>query len=422
MVATISKVGSASAAVRYYGSFEEKDDLIEDGAEISHVNGNVAWEIFGDTPELTKEHLKSLLSGKNPETGEYLLRGEGKNHQPGWDLHFAPDKSVSVQWAMLDDKGRAQIQEAHDKAVNSAIREFERHFAYTRTGQGGKNREKVAGIAWSEFNHKTSRTNDPQLHTHNIIYNIALKTDGTYGALDSKTLYGVQKDLGLTYHRELARGLEDLGYKLELNKSDKPLTSGLLTTSQLHKSDGTFRIVGVPDQAVSEFSKRRKQIEAAALEHGYSKPAGINKAAVRSREAKKLSPMASLSRSWRRRGTMIGFGPKEASQLEKQRLGDKQRSKVSNLLQSMKLDRAQEFTKHKTPNGNKMLNAALSKTGQEIGRQVQKFQSLTLPPLTPTAIALAAAKKAVSPDQKDQQKEQEKARQRSTPDLTIKGL
>ena len=50
-------------------------------------------------------------------------------------------------------------------------------------------RERVAGLAVATFEHATSREQDPQLHTHCLVANVALRQDGTASALDGRHLY-----------------------------------------------------------------------------------------------------------------------------------------------------------------------------------------------------------------------------------------
>ena len=101
------------------------------------------------------------------------------------------------------------------------------------------------------FQHGASRSNDPHLHTHCVIFNLArAHHDGRWRALHGKPLYSWQKAAGATYRAEIAQLLgERLGIKMET-----------------HGDDGEYtRIAGIPAELVEEWSKRDIEITDTAV-------------------------------------------------------------------------------------------------------------------------------------------------------------
>lgn len=125
--------------------------------------------------DFDRKAAMNLLEGKNA-AGEVLVKGVGER-LPGWDLTFSPDKSVSVAWAAASPELRVRIEAAHDCAVRAALDHVQDHFAVANEGKGGAERVR-ADICANIFRHGASRELEPQLHSHCVIPNIAVKADG----------------------------------------------------------------------------------------------------------------------------------------------------------------------------------------------------------------------------------------------------
>jgi conjugative relaxase-like TrwC/TraI family protein len=93
---------------------------------------------------------------------------------------------------------------------------------------------------------------DPNLHTHNVILNYAVRvSDGTIGALDARHLFLHKLSAGSVYHLALASGLQRIGFEIgEVGKN------------------GIFEIVGVPRELREYFSARRHEVEEAIAQEG----------------------------------------------------------------------------------------------------------------------------------------------------------
>ena len=116
------------------------------------------------------------------------------------------------------------------------------------------------------FQHGTSRDNDPQLHTHCVIFNAArTHRDGKYRALHQHPVYTWMKAAGAVYRNALAWSLQErLGIRMEQ-----------------YGKDGEFtRIAGMPEDLIGHWSKRRAAIIEAAREMGFTVEGNAPRAAA----------------------------------------------------------------------------------------------------------------------------------------------
>lgn len=289
MVASISARGSAKAALAYYDHLRRDDYYTRGGEPPGRWAGEGAERLSLRGP-VTQAEFEAALSGVDPKTGERLVQqgGRARQHSAGWDMTFSAPKSVSVLWALSNESDRQAIEHAHQSAVLAATAHLERTAAWARRGQGGNVRQQTAGLLMAQFDHHTSRDSDPQLHTHNFVFNLAPRRDGSWGGIVSRELYKAQKDAGALYRRALAGELERLGYRLDREK------------------DG-FRIAAIPREIERAFSKRRQAIEEAARAHGYKTAKGMELATLRTRSAKREARLGGLFKTWQAESKALGF-------------------------------------------------------------------------------------------------------------------
>lgn len=70
---------------------------------------------------------------------------------------------------------------AHGEAVKTAMAHVEKHMAATRIRDGGTvSREATGNLVIASFQNGTSRAQDPQLHTHDVIMNATKGEDGSW--------------------------------------------------------------------------------------------------------------------------------------------------------------------------------------------------------------------------------------------------
>lgn len=120
--------------------------------------------------EVAPEELEALLTARHPTSGGRLGRGFGLDSARAFDACFSAPKSVSVLWALAEDPfTRAEAAAAHDAAVEAALSFFAGHGSVTRRGTDGVDQVDTRGLAVALFRQHTSRSSDPQLHTHAIV-------------------------------------------------------------------------------------------------------------------------------------------------------------------------------------------------------------------------------------------------------------
>jgi conjugative relaxase-like TrwC/TraI family protein len=289
MVASISARGNAAAALEYYEHLRRDDYYTRGGEPPGRWAGQGAERLSLRSP-VTHTEFDAALAGRDPKTGDRLVQlgGRGREHSAGWDMTFSAPKSVSVLWALSDERDRRAIEQAHRAAVLAATAHLERMAGWARRGRAGSVRERTAGLLMAQFDHQTSRESDPQLHTHCFIFNLAPRRDGSWGAIVSRELYKAQKAAGRVYRRELANELERLGYRLEQD-NDK------------------LRVALIPRDIERAFSKRRQAIEEAARAHGYKTAKGMELATLRTRRAKRDIRLEELFKTWEAEAKAMGF-------------------------------------------------------------------------------------------------------------------
>jgi conjugative relaxase-like TrwC/TraI family protein len=197
--------------------------------------------------EVEGEELRALLEGRHPGTGAKLGRGFGASSARGFDATFSAPKSVSVLWALTPDAWvRPEVLAAHDTAVDAALGWLEQHGAVTRRGTNGVHQVDTNGIVAALFRQHTSRTVDPQLHTHAVIAAKVQDPTGKWLSLDARFLKGQQHTIGWIY---------DAALRVELTTR---LGVGWVWDE---KQDRLVDLAVVPCELRTVFSERSAQID-----------------------------------------------------------------------------------------------------------------------------------------------------------------
>ncbi|MGH3031914.1 MAG: MobF family relaxase, partial [Gaiellaceae bacterium] len=235
----------------------------------------------------------------DPESGQW---GEEKKRLApvaGFDLVFSCPKSVSVLHALTeDDAVRRAVNEAHESAWQAALAYLEREACVVRRGQGGAVREHGQGFVAAAFRHRTSRAQDPHLHTHVIVANMARAPDGEWRALDGEAL--------LRTYRLAAGYLYEAHLRHELTR-----TFGVTWTEPVK---GMGELEGVPEEALRAFSTRRRSLVEHMQALGTEGFAASRVAALATREAKEPIELPRLREQWKARAAEHGLGRRELRQ------------------------------------------------------------------------------------------------------------
>ena len=276
MVATLGRMAVASYYLESQRSFRPTESQgLGAGTGAGGLDAATGYYIEGDEPDGVWWNPAGLLGladggavdaadftriyhGFDPRTEDRLTRNAGsKTRSPGIDITFSADKSISALWAIAPREMRDEIAEAHNEACRQALEDVVRaHCGWTRTRPGGGDIELIrAELVGAMFQHGTSRSDDPQLHTHCLIFNATRAADGKYRALYTPAMFRWMKAAGATYRHALAWHLQErLGVEMER-----------------YGRDGAFtRVAGMPEDLVREWSKRRRTIEAMADDMGFS--------------------------------------------------------------------------------------------------------------------------------------------------------
>lgn len=255
MVATIAAGTTAqyySKQSEYYlGGYEAPGRWISASNDFGVTNG-------GTVDNALFERLHAGLD----EGGQPLLTNSGDvtKRVAGIDLTLSAPKSVSIMFALADEETRRAIETAQHRACEATIAFLNRHAAFCRRGRNGLYLERVPSLTVASFGHGEARPvahddgkvfADPNLHTHNVILNFAVRADGTIGALDARHLFAHKMAAGAAYHLALATELQRLGFAIE--------NIG---------RNGIFEVAGVPRDLRQYFSARRREVEALVAAEG----------------------------------------------------------------------------------------------------------------------------------------------------------
>lgn len=292
------------AAIEYYANQAVPSSWGGKGAEQGGLTGEVGAQALTDVLAGKVQEMAPAANGAaeprsvqlgraaiDQDTGEKVIR-----HRAGWDLTFAPPKSVSIEAEVF---GKQEVRDAHEQAVQAAMRYLEGNAAQTRVnGQTVQ----TGNLTYASFAHATSRAGDPHTHTHVLIANVTYREGRAY-SLSNEQLLQQRTTADAVYKNELASSLQRQGYQLD------------------YDGRGNFEISGYTKDNLAEFSKRSGEIDAALQERGSSKEAASYDArqtatlATRGDKAAGHSESAQAHRErWRAEAMAAGIVPAKTGQ------------------------------------------------------------------------------------------------------------
>ena len=272
MVATIGQMASAEYYLESQRSFRHPNEYYTAGEEPDGTWFNPKG-LFGleDGVKVDSGQFQRLYNGFEPDESRKLVQRAGNpDRSPGVDMTFSVDKSVSALWAIAEPGMRERIEGMTVAAARAALEDTVlRYCSYTRVSENGVTRPVEADLMGATFVHGTSRENDPQLHVHCTIFNLArTQEDGKWRAHHQYPVYSWKKAAGAVFRAYMAWDLQQgLGVRMERYGPNTEFT----------------RVDGMPDDLQAFWSKRRKAIVALAGELGIpslgnaSRMAGVNK-------------------------------------------------------------------------------------------------------------------------------------------------
>lgn len=276
----------------YYLSLSRTDDYYLAGGETAGFwvgTGAAALGLWGD---VDPEQFRNLLKGFSPDGERKLVKNADAERRAGWDLTWSVPKSVSVAWSQAEPDVRERIEACVRQAVTVGILYLEAVAGITRRGEDGYLRER-GQLVFACFQHSTSRAQDPQLHVHSILNNVAVRADGTTGTLEPREIYRHQHAADALFRAELAALLErDMGLRAM-------------------REGRAFELMGVDRELMAEFSKRRAQVLEALERRGLSGAKAAEVAALDTRPEKEAVSREELFARWQETGREYGWTAKE---------------------------------------------------------------------------------------------------------------
>ena len=272
---------SADGTHKYFFGYYSEQEL-----DTSKWYGKGA-EKLGLDGKIQEKDFEAMCHNINPETGEQLTARNTKNRIVGYDFTFSVPKSVSLVYALTQDK---EILEGFNNAVINTMREVEEN-AETRVRVNGKQDNRTTGnLVYGTFTHGESRpvegVPDPHLHKHVFIFN------ATFDQVEDKWKAGKFRNLKAdapyyeaVFRSRFAEEMKNMGYQVERNKND-------------------FEIKDFNRALIEKFSNRTKQIEDKAKELGiiFADDKGALGAKTRVQKRKDLDRVE-LKKTWKSRLT-----------------------------------------------------------------------------------------------------------------------
>jgi conjugative relaxase-like TrwC/TraI family protein len=225
-----------------------RQDMSADLANLLQIDPKVAPGL-----ETVRRVMQGYTSGNEAIPGKRYKKPDSRSQPTAFlDLTFSAGKSVSVTYGLSSPEDRQLIQDAHNKAVDTAMHRIADAVGFVRLGDGGSKGSEPGDVAWISFEHHYSRTGDPQLHNHVALLNVVKSRESDkVGSLPLYNTHGHFKEWRETYQKALTVNLGKLGLQVEYDSL---------------KIEA--RIVNVPDHVIEVFSQRTAQAEAFLREHG----------------------------------------------------------------------------------------------------------------------------------------------------------
>jgi len=267
-------------------------------------HGSVAERVARRTKRLGPELSDDQRAAEVARIAADERRKDERRVKPvaGFDLTFSPVKSISTAWALADQGTKAVIYACHRDAIAYTLARGERTVFHSRSGKDGVVQEDLEGVVAASFTHYDTRSGDPQLHDHVVVWNRAKSTsDGKWRTLDSRGLFKQVVTMSEVYDgvvADMLTGALGLGWDGQVSRG------GMVK----------HEVAGVPGALMAEFSQRVQMIHDRQdeligefrLVHGRA-PTPVEKvrlaqrANLETRPAKCHRSLAEMTEQWRDR-------------------------------------------------------------------------------------------------------------------------
>ncbi len=297
---------------RPQGAVQAKDYLSKESyyqrsGELGRWHGSEeALSFLGlqDGEAIVKRTYARILDGFHPHGEKPLLPNSSeRSRRAGIDVTFSAPKSLSIlvelAEALKERSLERSLREAHEAAVQEAMKTLSRRYAKTRIRRGRGKRILVHTEAiWASFQHETTRETDsreidPQLHTHNFLMALTFHKDPESGelqpyAMSNEEIYASKMYLGQLYRNALAKNLTSLGLPIEVTDPKQ----------------GFFEVKGFSTEQLRHFSGRRTELMEKLRESGVvdaNRAKALDRINAKTkRQKRKIDRKALLERNHRR--------------------------------------------------------------------------------------------------------------------------
>jgi conjugative relaxase-like TrwC/TraI family protein len=252
-VLTIGKLGLSRGRLEYYDAqvaAGAEDYYAGRGESPGRWRGRGAQALgLGRGDRVGRSAFMALMRGRSPVNDTVLRAMGARSTVAGLDLTFSAPKSVSVLFAIAEEKTSGALLEAHERAVDAALGYLEGEACWTRRGRDGAARVRGEGLIAASYRHRMSRAGDPQLHTHVVTANMT-RAEGRYTALDAHSIHEGKSASGAVYRAVLRAEVRERLPWLSWRAAGR----------------GLFEVDGIADGVLRHFSQRRVEIEERAVE------------------------------------------------------------------------------------------------------------------------------------------------------------
>lgn len=265
---------------KYSPKCEQINDELNENIEVDtklkyHLNiiqSHMLLRHLGEKIDLNDAKIKNLAEDLCVSISQLASRA-------ALDFTFSAPKSLSLRVLINEEKN---LLSAHQEAVDFTLKYIEDNYIGTRSGsKEARKFEKTGNMIGCQFHHGASREQDPQIHTHCLVMNTTMDSDGKWKAIHNDGIFNDKMLIGLIYMKKLADLVINQGYEIE------------------PRGDGTFEITGQTKEQIEAFSKRSKQIKDVVELEGLSQDGhGRAKAACIQKKKKEEISREELFKKW----------------------------------------------------------------------------------------------------------------------------
>ncbi|WP_395517751.1 MobF family relaxase [Pseudorhizobium flavum] len=322
---------------------EAKLTTAEDGKKARVGRGRRLADGLESGGVVNTKAVRQLAMGFDPVTGEKLtaaadyhlkkqrypekITGKERVPKAGDDLTFSIDKPVSALWADAVARGDTKTATAIENAFRAAVGDAKqwmhdneffktRRVIYGEKAADGK-RERIEYLEMAQevvtvdFLHRTTRPTgdgsskgDPQLHIHALVMNMAVRADGTIGALDDSEIF---------HYRPLIDAVFKTSFYDRLRQIDG------FEDIECVRGQYDVKLKGIKQEVVDSLSNRRAEIVEALAEKGLTtkdrRAAQVAAKATRQQKDEQ-PPIGELVPEWQKTIHKFTDGKSLISQLE----------------------------------------------------------------------------------------------------------